>query len=266
MAAWPSAVTHSRPVESSVTSRLISPAEAEAAIRAHAAPLPATSLPLTELVGTILRERIVAACDQPPFDRVTMDGIAFAFAAYERGQRAFRIAGTQAAGAPPLIVARRRTLHRSDDGRDAARRLRLRGSGREDLGRGRRRAADDPTRRRSASRTSTRAALDSRRGDALLAARDAPRTRRSRGARRERAHARVASAAPPRIVVISTGDELVEPGKPLAQWQISSLERLRGAGRAAPPRFRATDARSPARRSCRRCARACARISRRTTC
>jgi molybdopterin biosynthesis enzyme len=45
--------------------RLISPAEAEALIRANAAALPATSLPLTELVGTILRERIVAGFDQP---------------------------------------------------------------------------------------------------------------------------------------------------------------------------------------------------------
>ena len=82
--------------------RLISPAEAEALIRAHAAPLPATSLPLTELVGTILRERIVAAFDQPPFDRFTMDGIAFAYDAFERGRREFRIAGTQAAGALPV--------------------------------------------------------------------------------------------------------------------------------------------------------------------
>jgi molybdopterin molybdotransferase len=84
--------------------RLISPAEAEALIRAHAAALPAASLPLTELVGAILRERIVAGFDQPPFDRVTMDGIAFSFAAYERGQHAFRIAGTQAAGAAPLSL------------------------------------------------------------------------------------------------------------------------------------------------------------------
>ena len=35
-----------------------------------------------------------------------MDGIAFAFAAYERGRRAFRIAGTQAAGAAAALVAR----------------------------------------------------------------------------------------------------------------------------------------------------------------
>ena len=83
---------------------LISPAEAEAQIRAHAALLPATSLPLAELIGATLRERVVAAYDQPPFDRVTMDGIAFAFAAYEQGRRKFRVAGTQAAGAPPLSL------------------------------------------------------------------------------------------------------------------------------------------------------------------
>ena len=48
MAATAIVVTHS---VSECHDRLISPAEAEAPIRAHAAPLPATSLPLTELVG-----------------------------------------------------------------------------------------------------------------------------------------------------------------------------------------------------------------------
>ena len=62
-------------------------------------------MPLTQLVGATLRERVVAAFDQPPFDRVTMDGIGFAFAAYAHGRRAFRIAGTQAAGAAPLSLA-----------------------------------------------------------------------------------------------------------------------------------------------------------------
>src|SRR6186997_3153170 len=88
----------------SVTSNMISPADAEAAIRAHAPLLPATSMPLSELVGAVLREPVVAALDQPPFDRVTMDGIAFASSVYALGCRAFRIAGTQAAGAPQLSL------------------------------------------------------------------------------------------------------------------------------------------------------------------
>src|SRR5262245_44951208 len=82
----------------------MSPHEAEAAIRSHVTPLAGEATPLTALAGCILRESIVASRDQPPFDRVTMDGIAFAHAAYVRGRREFRIAGTQAAGTPPLSL------------------------------------------------------------------------------------------------------------------------------------------------------------------
>ena len=53
------------------------------------------------LVGSVLAER-----DQPPFDRVMMDGIAVSAAALAAGQRRFRIAGTAAAGhAPPPLTA-----------------------------------------------------------------------------------------------------------------------------------------------------------------
>ncbi len=48
--------------------------------------------------GQVLRQSIVAERDQPPFDRATMDGIAVASAALTAGQREFSIAGTQAAG------------------------------------------------------------------------------------------------------------------------------------------------------------------------
>ena len=66
--------------------------------------LPAVSEPLERLVGAVLRERVVATRDQPPFDRVTMDGIAFASDAFLNGRREFRIAGTQAAGAPQTTL------------------------------------------------------------------------------------------------------------------------------------------------------------------
>jgi molybdopterin molybdotransferase len=42
--------------------------------------------------------------DQPPFDRVMMDGIAIRFADYENGQRTWEIAGMQAAGSPIAAV------------------------------------------------------------------------------------------------------------------------------------------------------------------
>jgi molybdopterin molybdotransferase len=46
----------------------------------------------------ILAEPIVADRDFPPFDRVTMDGVAIAWQSYEAGQRYFKIESTQTAG------------------------------------------------------------------------------------------------------------------------------------------------------------------------
>ncbi len=48
--------------------------------------------------GRILREIVYAERDQPPFDRVMMDGIAVNFATLDAGQRRFRIVATQHAG------------------------------------------------------------------------------------------------------------------------------------------------------------------------
>lgn len=55
-------------------------------------------VPLADATGQILRATIVAERDQPPFDRATMDGIAVAGAALKNGDRNFRLAGIQAAG------------------------------------------------------------------------------------------------------------------------------------------------------------------------
>src|ERR1700684_3292175 len=79
---------------------LISPRLAEEAINSRLTCLPIESLPLTQCVGGILRENVYAERDQPPFDRVTMDGIAVDSAALRRGLKRFRIQGTQAAGSP----------------------------------------------------------------------------------------------------------------------------------------------------------------------
>src|SRR5476651_2463928 len=53
-------------------------------------------------VGRVLAEDITADRDMPPFNRVTMDGIAINYAAFADGLRTFYIAGTQAAGDKPL--------------------------------------------------------------------------------------------------------------------------------------------------------------------
>lgn len=54
--------------------------------------------------GRILKENIVADRDFPPFDRVSMDGIALNVDAFSKGQRVFTIEGVQAAGSPELTM------------------------------------------------------------------------------------------------------------------------------------------------------------------
>src|ERR1022692_5293932 len=84
---------------------LITPRLAEEAINARLTCLPIESLPLTQCVGGTLRENIYAERDQPPFDRVAMDGIAIDGASARSGDRRLRIQGTQAAGAAPMKLA-----------------------------------------------------------------------------------------------------------------------------------------------------------------
>lgn len=81
---------------------MLTPAEAAAGIAASLRALPAEPCPLGAAAGRVLREDIAAERDQPPFDRVAMDGIAIALDAHVAGRRSFRIAGTVAAGKPPL--------------------------------------------------------------------------------------------------------------------------------------------------------------------
>jgi molybdopterin molybdotransferase len=83
-------------------SKALTPAEAGDAVLACVAPLPAERLALRDAAGRILRQVILAERDNPPFDRVCMDGAAIATAAWAAGTRRFGIQATQAAGAVPL--------------------------------------------------------------------------------------------------------------------------------------------------------------------
>jgi molybdopterin molybdotransferase len=56
------------------------------------------SVPLTESVNRVLSEKIMADRDFPPFDRVSMDGIAIWFQEFKSGQKEFQVEFTQAAG------------------------------------------------------------------------------------------------------------------------------------------------------------------------
>lgn len=55
-----------------------------------------------ESLGRVLREDIRADRDMPPFDRVSMDGIAISIEQFEQGRKEFRIESVQAAGSPRL--------------------------------------------------------------------------------------------------------------------------------------------------------------------
>jgi molybdopterin molybdotransferase len=61
--------------------------------------------PLEKCVGQVLGEPIYADRDFPPFDRVTMDGIAILFESFKNGQRSFHISGTHAAGDENLVLS-----------------------------------------------------------------------------------------------------------------------------------------------------------------
>lgn len=63
-----------------------------------------SQIPLQQSIGRILAQDINADRDSPPFDRVTMDGIAIQAARFSPGKY-FSIENTQAAGQPPLTLS-----------------------------------------------------------------------------------------------------------------------------------------------------------------
>ncbi|MDB4265796.1 molybdopterin molybdotransferase MoeA [Akkermansiaceae bacterium] len=75
---------------------LITPAEAEALILSSIAPLSTERVSLECSLGRVLREPILADRSFPPFDRVTMDGIAF----FKSDLNELRLHGLHAAGDP----------------------------------------------------------------------------------------------------------------------------------------------------------------------
>src|SRR5580698_7546894 len=84
---------------------MLDPQAAEALISAHLACLPIESLPLGQCAGAVLRENVYAERDQPPFDRVMMDGVALEARAAASGRRRFKVQAVQAAGDPPLSLS-----------------------------------------------------------------------------------------------------------------------------------------------------------------
>jgi len=69
-------------------------------ISQHVGDFGTEQIALDQSLGRILKEDWFADRDLPPYNRVSMDGIAIQYSAYENGQRIFNIEGIAAAGSP----------------------------------------------------------------------------------------------------------------------------------------------------------------------
>jgi molybdopterin molybdotransferase len=219
------------------TAVLMTPRLAVEAISSRLTCLPIESLPLTQCVGGTLRENVYAERDQPPFDRVTMDGIAVDSEALRRGLRRFRIQGTQAAGAPAL------KLKSTEDAIEVMTGAMLPlGSDcvipveQLDVANGF--ASLNAVVTPSPYHNIHRRGSDTRQGRLLLEAGTllrAPEIAVAASA----GMARVRVSSQPAIMVVSTGDELIEPGDPITDYQVrrsnayavAATLRKRGFGR-----------------------------------
>ncbi|CAA0145425.1 molybdopterin molybdotransferase MoeA [Tenacibaculum maritimum] len=83
---------------------MISVKEAKSIVLQNSVHLETVSVPFMESLGKVLKEDIIADRDFPPFNRVAMDGIAINFDAFQNGQRSFKIEGMQPAGSKQLTM------------------------------------------------------------------------------------------------------------------------------------------------------------------
>lgn len=79
---------------------MINVEEAIALISKQSIKLSSETIPMASALGRILAEPISADRDFPPYNRITMDGIAIRFEDFAEGNRQFAIQGIQAAGDP----------------------------------------------------------------------------------------------------------------------------------------------------------------------
>ena len=84
---------------------LITVSEAETLIQKSLSSASVESIPLGQALGRYLRQDISSDRPLPPFDRVMMDGIAIKHATFSAGNTTFPIASTQAAGASAIELA-----------------------------------------------------------------------------------------------------------------------------------------------------------------
>ena len=183
-------------------------------------PLAPTELSLGDAHGLVLAEDVTAASPLPSFDNSAMDGYAVRVedvAAARRRTRSRCRWWPRSRRVTPGRTRCRRAPHPDHDRRDAAAR-----------GRGRRAGGADRRRRRPGSRSAQKvdfgqsvrlAGGDAKAGEVLVTA----------GTRLRPMHIAVIAAAGrgtvlvrprPRVVVLSTGNELAEPGTPIIPGRI----------------------------------------------
>jgi molybdopterin molybdotransferase len=197
---------------------VLTPAEADLRIGQHLQCLPIESLPLAQCGGAVLRENVYAERDQPPFDRVAMDGVALASRAVSPGSRSFRIQATQAAGDAPralgaatdcIEVMTGAVLPSGCDAVVAVEQLTIE----------RGHASLAASARVEPWQNVHRRGSDTRQGALLLSAGQrlrAPEIAIAASA----GMARIRVSSQPMLAVISTGNELVEPGEPVLAHQV----------------------------------------------
>jgi len=196
----------------------MTPQMADEAIASALAPLEVESRPLVQCIGQTLRQDIFAERDNPPFNRVCMDGIAIDSGAPGRGIRRFAIVGIQAAGIPPLELTSKdnaievMTGAILPTGTDCV-------IPQEEYEESNGAASLNALSVAVPYRNVQRRGEDSQPGVAMLKA----------GVRLGAPEIAVAASAglsylhvsrQPRFMIISTGDELVEPGHPIAEHQV----------------------------------------------
>ncbi len=207
--------------------RLLDPAEAAAIIRARTSVLPTERARLLDLAGRVLMEDVASDEDQPPFPAATMDGYAvvaddaspvrhilgdqfagtIAALHVERGTAAYITTGAPLPPGADAVVPIERTTPAADGVR----------------------IGETPR----AGQNIRPIGSDLKHGDRVLAA-GTVLTPAAVGLLASLGRTEALVARRPRVSVLATGDELVEPGRPLGPGQIRDSNRFALVAALAP--------------------------------
>lgn len=198
---------------------MISVSQAESFIRENISPFPTELISLKQAHGHVLRESIVADRDLPPYNRITMDGIAIPYASWAGGRTDFHIEATARAGAPPLTLQNNEKgcievmtgtmLPRHTDCVIPYEEIMIQDST----------AMIQSTARPERNQYIHQQGCDRKQGESLLASGTLLlSTHIAILASVGKEEVRVAQS--PRVAIVSTGDELVEVGETIAAYQI----------------------------------------------